>query len=205
MPVIKKPSRALIMGGLFLIIPLIVLIVLGKHALAILAPLGKKIETGLGITSLFGEATVTIICLLILAFCCYIAGLLLQIGLVSNWGSRVEEKLFLFLPGLQILKYRLLGEEDASKSSWTGILLKEDDHYTLAFITNPVTEPYLSIFIPEIPKMDAGEIRYMKREECVYKAISMKSAMNAVISFGRDGNAWEALIDSPVKESKSDI
>lgn len=206
MSIIKKPSRALIIGGLFLIIPIVVLIILGKHALAILAPLGRKIETGLGITSLFGEATVTIICLLLLLLFCYIAGMLLEIGLVSQWGRKMEEKLFLFVPSLQILKYRILGEEDASKSSWTAILLHEENHYTLAFITNTLKEDFLSIFIPESPHMDSGEIRFMRREECVYTVISMKAAMNAVISFGRDGKAWESLVNkTPDKEKKSDI
>ena len=206
MSIIKKPTRALLVGGLFLIIPIIILVILGKHAFAILTPLGRKIEQGLGITSLFGEATITIICLLLLLLFCYIAGMLLEVGLVSQWGRRMEEKLFLFVPSLQILKYRILGEEDASKSSWTAVLLHEENHYTLAFITNALTEDFLSIFIPESPHMDSGEIRFMKKEECVYTVVSMKAAMNAVISFGRDGKAWQSLAhETHDKEKKSDI
>lgn len=205
MSFVKKPTQAVIFGGLFFIIPFIILIFVIKMALKLLKPFGGKIDQYLGIHTILGEAAITIISLILLLFICYVAGLLLQRGLVKDWGGHVEEKLFLFFPSLQVLKYRLLGEEYGAQSKWTGILLKEDDHYTLAFITNPITEPYLSIFIPEIPKMDAGEIRYMKKGECVYHTITMHSAMNAVISFGAKGNAWSVLADSPIKEGKSDI
>lgn len=205
MSFLKKPTQALIFGGLFFIIPAVLFIFVGKMALHILKPVGKRIDDYFGIHTFFGEAGVTVMCLLLLVLICYIAGLLLQMGLVKNWGGHVEEKLFLFFPSLQILKYRLLGEKSGRQSKWTGILLKEDNHYTLAFITSPLTDPYLSIFLPEIPKMDSGEIRYMKKEECVYSVISMKSAMDAVMSFGAKGNAWNVFVDSSIKERKSDI
>jgi hypothetical protein len=95
----------------FFIIPLIIIIALGKEAIGTLRPLGHTISHTLGVSTVFGKATISVICILLLLFLCYIAGLLLKIGMVSDWGDKVEEKIFLFFPQLQIIKYRLTGED----------------------------------------------------------------------------------------------
>ena len=80
-----------------------------------------------------------------------------------------------------------------NKNRWKAILLKEDRHYSIAFITNTDTEGNLSIYIPDAPRMDAGEIRIMAAEDCDYRPISMKQAMAALGSFGRDGDLGGVL------------
>lgn len=187
MSILSAPTKSVIMGGLFLVVPLIVMIIIGKNAIEILSPLGKNIGHRIGVSSIFGKATLTIICLLLLLFFCYLAGLLLRYSMVSKFGDSVEEKIYLFFPQLQILKYKIAGES-SMKSVWTPILMKEENHYVLVFVTCSLDEPVLSIFVPECPRLDSGEIRYMKKEDCVYELISMKQAMDAVVSFGKKGN-----------------
>lgn len=181
------------MGGLFLIIPLVIVIIVGKHALDMVTPLGHNIGHTLGISSLFGKATITIISLILILFFCYLAGLMLRLGFVSNWGLKVEEKLFLFMPQLQIIKFRMTGENPNVKSAWTPILLKDDKFYVLVFVTSSIEAPVWSIYIPESPKLDSGEIRYIKKEDCEYIPITLKQAMDAVISFGKSGHIQEQL------------
>lgn len=192
MSIFGKPTKSVILGGLFLIIPLIVMIIIGKHAIIILAPLGKHLGHRLGVSSLFGKATITIISLVLLFVFCYLAGLLLRVGLVSKLGDRMEEKIFLFFPQLQIIKYRLSGET-ALKSVWTPILLKDEQFYVLVFVTSSLDEEVISIYIPESPKLDSGEIRYVRKEDCEYQVITMKQAMDAVVSFGKKGNIQQIV------------
>lgn len=187
MSILSAPTKSVILGGLFLIVPLIVMIIIGKNAIEILSPLGKNIGHRIGVSSVFGKATLSIICLFLLFFFCYLAGLLLRYSMVSKFGDSVEEKIFLFFPQLQILKYKIAGES-SMKSVWTPILMKEESHYVLVFVTCGLDEPVLSIFVPECPRLDSGEIRFMKNEDCVYEQISMKQAMDAVLSFGKKGN-----------------
>ncbi|MCM5662695.1 hypothetical protein [Galbibacter mesophilus] len=185
----NKSTNAIILGGIFFLIPLLVIILLVTHALQLLLPVGREIVKVLGIHSIFGAATVTIITLLFIILICYFAGFLVKKGLVNSWGQKVEDKLFLLLPSLQILKYRLLGDNPIKKDddNWKAILLKEDIYHRIAFIIAE-NDGFLSIFIPDAPRMDAGEIRYFSSETCEYTPIAMKDAMNALNSFGRDGN-----------------
>ncbi|RDI15799.1 hypothetical protein [Flavobacterium sp. AG291] len=193
MSVFGKTTQSVVVGGLFLLIPLVILIIVAKHALGLLAPLGENIGNVFGISTLFGKATVTIICLVILLLFCYLAGLMLKLGFVSNWGSKVEEKIYLFMPQLQIMKYKLTGESDFIKSAWTPILLKDDCHYDLVFVTNSMDEPILSIYIAGAPRLDSGEVRYLIKAEAEYHVITMKQAMDAIMSFGKEGGIHEEL------------
>jgi uncharacterized membrane protein len=201
MRILNKPTRSLVIGGLFFIIPVIIIIALGKEAIGILRPLGQTISHTLGVSTVFGKATISVICVLLLLFLCYLAGLLLKIGMVSDWGDKIEEKIFLFLPQLQIIKYRLTGE-DAMQSVWTPILLKDEQFYVLVFVTSSLDEEVISIYIPESPKLDSGEIRFVRKADCEYHIITMKQAMDAVISFGKRGNIQQLVGELDKKNSQ---
>ena len=180
----KKSSRALIFGGLFFIIPFFLIVFAGKQIYEIFHPFGLKISEQLGLHSIFGKSSVLIITLVLLAFFFYIAGLLIEKGLVKNWGANLEKKLFVMMPSLQMLKFRLIGEHDSIITEiWQGIIFKEDNHYKIGFITEK-SKDYSTIYVPDAPKIDAGEIRYMINAEFEYHEISMKEAMSALYNFG---------------------
>lgn len=201
MSLFGKATKSVMLGGLFLIIPLVIIIIIGTHAIEILMPLGKSIGHRIGVSTIFGKATLTIITLMLLLFFCYLAGLLLRIGLVGSWGEKVEEKIFLFFPQLQIVKYRIAGES-SMQSVWTPILLKDEQYYVLVFVTSSLDEEVISIYIPESPKLDSGEIRFVKKADCEYYVITMKQAMDAVISFGKRGNLQQLLSELDKKNSQ---
>ncbi|WP_330442650.1 hypothetical protein [Flavobacterium sp. C4GT6] len=194
MSIIKKPTRAVILGGLFLVIPLVLILIIINHAIQILIPLGQKISDGLNIHSVFGAATLTVICVLLIIFLCYVAGMLIQIGLVRQWGKKMEQQLFLVVPSLQVLKYRLIDENRAGvEGAWKAILLKDGDFYLLAFITDKGDDKFMSVFIPDAPNMGGGEIRFVEKATCEYEPISMHVAMSALNSFGANGRPWKHI------------
>ncbi|WP_121665664.1 DUF502 domain-containing protein [Mesonia aquimarina] len=189
MKIISNSSRTVILGGIFFLIPLLIIIFLLTHAIKILLPLGRELVDILEIHSVFGATTVTIVTLFLLLVFCYLSGYLVQKGLINDWGQQMEDHLFLMFPSLQMLKYRLLGDKPSTveDDNWKAILLKEDNHYNIAFITG-LKENYNSIYIPDAPKIDAGELRYIAKDDCDFIFISMKEAMKSLSSFGRDGN-----------------
>ncbi|MDG3584044.1 hypothetical protein [Galbibacter pacificus] len=202
MKIFNRSTNAVIIGGVFFLTPLLILIILISHALKLLFPIGRKLVDLLSIHSLFGAATVTIITVFILLLICYISGFLVQKGLVNDWGQKMEDRLFLLFPSMQMLKYRLLGDKPKAKhkrsENWKAILLQEELYYRVAFITE-TKDNYYSIFIPDAPKLDAGEVRFFLIKNCRYIPISMKEAMKALNSFGRDANFGGELLEKPDK------
>ncbi len=183
----NRSTKAMVIGGLFLIIPLLILLVVLSKAWSILKPVVGQLVEFFGIESIFGATTITIFVIFLFLLLCYLSGVMLRKGIISDWGERVEDQLFLILPSLQMFKYKMMGESATHKnvSNWKPILLKEDSFYGIAFITKEHENGFFSIYIPDAPKMDAGEIRFIPKEECTYLDISMKDAMQGLSSFGK--------------------
>lgn len=207
MSFLKKSTQAVIIGGIFLVIPIVLIIIIIKHAVQLVGPVGKNVMLMLNIHSVFGAATLTIVCLLIIIFFCYLAGLFIRVGLVKQWSMKMEQHLFLFVPSLQVFKYRLLDEEKAPAGTvWKAIIIRDGDFFLLGFITDEGDDKFMSVLIPDAPSMGGGEIRFIDKSDCEYYPITMKTAMNTLNSFGANGRPWKAIVDnSIVKEGKSDI
>ncbi len=186
MAVKGKPIRSIMLGGIFFLLPLLAAIVLFGRGIKLLLPLAHQLVDSLGIATLFGAATVLVVCVLLLLIVCYLSGLLLTRGLFSRWNSSVEEKLFLLFPGFQMLKYQLLDDDNVFiPASWKAVLLEDDKSWRIAFITNRHGE-IISLYIPDAPRIDAGELRYTHERDCNYLPVTMKDAMRALINFGHE-------------------
>ena len=195
MAVFSKSSRALIFGGLFFIIPVLLIVIAWKQIHVTLKPISSKISETFELNSVFGSASIIIVTVILLLLICFVAGFLIEKGIVKNWSSSLEKKLFVILPSLQMLKFRLIGDkESVINEIWQGIIFKEDVYYKIAFITEQ-KENYTTIYVPDAPKIDAGEIRIMKNSNFEYYKISMKEAMSAIYNFG-EGLDVEKLIPS---------
>lgn len=68
---------------------------------------------------------------------------------------------------------------------WQATLIEEEDSFRIAFITDE-SEDFVTLYIPDAPKIDAGEVRYMKKEKLTHYPISMRDAMGTLYNFGKD-------------------
>lgn len=165
-------------------IPILLGIVLWKHFFNFLKPLAKTISKTFQLNSIFGSASVIIICVLIFILLCYLGGFLIEKGILKKWSAAFEKKLFVFFPSLQIIKFRLIGDQEkVINEFWQAIIFKEDNFYKIAFITDK-KDTYMAIYIPDAPKLDAGEVRFVEIKTFSYHTIGMKQAMSAIYNFG---------------------
>lgn len=194
----NKSFRALTFGGLFFIIPIVMIVLVGKQVYGVLHPIGNLLSEEFGLHSLFGKSSVLIVTIILFLFICFLAGLLIEKGLVKNWSASFEKKLFVVLPSLQMFKFRLIGDKNTVINEiWQGVIFKEDTCYRIGFITEKKAS-YSAVYVPDAPKIDAGEVRYMINCEFEYYPISMKDAMAAIYNFG-EGLDIDAIIASSKK------
>jgi hypothetical protein len=59
-----------------------------------------------------------------------------------------------------------LAEDKTDQGHWQAILLQENTYYRVAFITDQSIPDFLCIFLPDAPRIDAGEVRYVRKDEC---------------------------------------
>lgn len=192
----KRPIWAIILGGVFFLLPLLAIIILVTRGVRLVVPLGQSLVEFFKIETLFGAATIGVFSVFILLLICYVSGLLVSRGFLRTWSSSVEEKLFLMFPNFQMVKYQLI--KDADKfidRHWDAVLLEQEGSFKIAFITDTKApdEDIVTFFIPDAPRIDAGEVCYMAKNECSYHPIPMKTAMNALSHFGREKNVIELI------------
>lgn len=176
----------LLLGGVFFLIPILIIIVLISRAFKLLNPISEAIANVLDKSSFLKVFLVEFISLVILLGICYLAGVLLKNGIIKNWKGNIEEKMFFLFPGLLRLKMSLLGNESGIwKEKWQAALIEEDDHYRLGFYTESERSGYYSVFFPDAPRMDAGEVRYYPSASFKYHKISLKELSDSLSDFGR--------------------
>jgi uncharacterized membrane protein len=184
MAVFNKSTRSLIVGGLFFSIPLIMVLILWKHFAGVIRPIAEKISDLFQLRSIFGPASILIVCIIFFLILCYLGGLLIEKGIIKKWSAKFEKKLFVFFPSLQIVKFRLMDDDqNAINEFWPAIIFKEDIYYKIGFITEQ-KDVFTAVYIPDAPKLDAGEVRYMVNKNFEYYPITMKQAMSAIYDFG---------------------
>lgn len=199
----KKIFQVFIIGCLFVVIPILVAVLLVGKAIQLLRPIAHIVTEFFNLQSFFGTAAVTIVCLIMIVLLCSFFGLLLQRGFIKVWSSAFEERLFYFLPTFQMLKYRVVkAEKYEEQHFWKPILLKDGDFYNIALITDESSEGFLTVYIPDAPKMDAGEIRYILKDHADYHEITMKEAMNSIHSFGKGMPLDHILKRNTIEDTK---
>ena len=185
MSAFRKSFQAFTVGGILFIFPLIILILLVLKAIHLIKPIVHKLVTTLGIDTVFGTATISVVSIILIVLLCFISGVLLHLGLLKKWNSNFEETLYLLFPPLQRLKFRFFSEEQDSEDSWKSILLKRDESFNIAFVTSSSENGFLSIFIPDAPDITTGEVIYIKESNCTYHHIPRKDAMKMLQHFGK--------------------
>ncbi|TRZ44291.1 hypothetical protein [Robertkochia solimangrovi] len=185
MTLFGKSVQALIIGGMFLLLPLILIIFIVGKAIKILTPFLQKIVDYTGIHTVLGAASLTVVGIIVLVLMCILGGLLLQRSMVREWSSNVEEKLYIFFPGLQRLRYQYLDRaEEPGNRRWRAGIFREDKFFRIGFLIDKDKDGYLTIYLPDAPKMDAGELRFVKEEDCEFYEMPMRSAIKSFHKFG---------------------
>ena len=184
MKIFTNTTRHILAGGLLFIIPITVLLILIGKVLEMLQPLSERIEPIFGTYKFLGVTSITIIGIVLMILICYLAGILLQKGVINFWGPKMELALFRLFPTLQMMKFMMLSEEDLNDLTWTPILHQEEDEYRIAFITDDSQPDFYAIFLPDAPRMDAGEIRYIPKTSIKLREISRKEAISAIYNYG---------------------
>ena len=199
MSILKKSTKSLIIGGLFFSVPFVIGIVFWNNFYTTIKPIAKTISESVKLSQFLGPYAILFVCIVLLLIFCYIGGILIKKGILKKWSAKFEKKLFIFFPTLQIIKFRAIGEDSSIINEfWQGIVFKEDNHYKVGFITEK-TNTFITIYIPDAPKLDTGEIRYIETQHFDHHHISMKQAMSAIYNFGEGLNIENIILNNNTK------
>jgi len=185
----KKLARFMkttIKGGIWVLIPLVVLmVVLDKaHQLAskIVAPLAHLIP----LDSILGLGVARFLAVVAIVFFCFLAGLLAKTQIVRRSIDWLEATVLSNLPGYEYLKRigaDLAGLED--EKNHPVVLARIEEAWQIGFLVETLENGYHAVFVPDAPRPWAGGSVYLMTEDRFKRLdVSLPAALKCVRRIG---------------------
>jgi uncharacterized membrane protein len=181
--------RTTIAGGILFLLPVIlILIVLGKAYVilnGISAPLSRYLSK-----QVLGFDGHILISLVLLVMACFLSGLLFRTKTVKRWIIALEDKVLVFLPGYSMMKSitsDTIGNPKDAKLK--PALIKDGEEWGLGFLVEE-GKVMSTVFKPDAPRHDAGEIKLVPRESVRKLDIPLNVFSKSIKNFGKGAQTW---------------
>lgn len=181
--------RNTITGGILFLIPLLLIAILFNKAYSIIEKISEPIYRKLpeGFLSLISSNIITIFLLILI---CFAAGLLFKTKFVKKWVNILEEKILISIPGYPLIKSIMssaIGDNEAQ--TMKPVMVQDGDSWNLAFLVDD-GEIMSTVFIPDAPRIDSGEIRIVPSLVVRKLDISVTKFNNSIKTFGKGAKDW---------------
>lgn len=181
--------KTTITGGILFLLPVVLLIIIFTKAYTILhklsAPISEKLPD-----LIFGLDGSNLIAILLLFIICFFSGLLFRSKFAKKWISKIEDDVLINLPGYALIKSITAGAiGEKSEDDMVPILIQEDDSWNLAFLVEK-GEKFSTVFIPDAPRHDAGEVRIIPTERINKLDISAHKFTQCINAYGKGAVNW---------------
>ena len=189
-----------VVGGLFIVVPVylaVVLLLKGMQAVAgLVRPLTALLPDWLPAEGLFS--------LLIVLALCFVVGTAVRTRAGRAAREGMERLFFERLPGyglLRSLTQRLAG--DTEQSAWTPALVEIEDALVPGFIIEEVGDDRLTVFVPSVPTPLAGAVYVLARARVHPVDVPFTQAIRSISRWGSGSAELVAAIRTPVIERKT--
>ncbi len=158
--------KTTLIRGLTLAVPLAIVGYVLIRVIQIIRKLITPIATKIGIHHVLGNATLSIITVLLIILFIFGLGLLMQIRIVLRLRQRLEDTILHFAPSLNYFK--LMADDKLkvtnSQNEWKPVLVFSEEKYNAAFIVEE-TEQLVTLFVSKGTSLKDGEIMTVYRKD----------------------------------------
>jgi uncharacterized membrane protein len=189
-----------VVGGLFIVVPVylaVILLLKGMKAVAnLVRPFAAFLPDWVPAEGLFSL-------LLVLALC-FVVGTAVRTRAGRAAREGMERLFFERLPGyglLRSLTQRLAG--DSEQSAWTPALVEIEDALVPGFIIEEVRDDRLAVFVPSVPTPLAGAVYILARARVHPLDVPFTQAISSISRWGSGSADLVAAIRTPTTGRKT--
>jgi len=184
-----KFIKATLLGGLFFLVPVILLIIIGGKALGLIERLLQPILSRFKDSSVAGVALQQIIAIVILLFFCFLAGLFSRTKIARRIVGWIENSILSHLPGYRFMKSLGQTVTGMEEKNMDVVLVRVDDGWQIAFLIEKVNENLFTVFVPDAPSPWSGAVYYVDQDRLKQTDMTQQQAMNCIrqLGFGSAG------------------
>jgi uncharacterized membrane protein len=181
--------KTTVVGGVFYLVPLIVLIfVLGK-AQEITSQMVTPLAARIPLAAVGGIALAKLLAVTVIVFFCFLAGLFAMTDVAKRFVDWLESALLSNLPGYAFIKG--MGESMAGveKGQRHEVLLARiEDAWQIAFLVERLDGGHVAVFVPGAPSPWSGSVFVMTEDRIKPLDLPLKAALNCISRLGVGSN-----------------
>lgn len=185
MKAIKEFLKTTIVGGIVFLVPLILLILVLRHAMTFAAKIAGPIAAVFPGHKIAGVAVATIIAALVLLLLSFVAGLFARTHTGRNLARWLEDSLLGNLPQYRMVKTMAEGLaqiEDAN--NLRPAMVSIEGGWQLGYLLEEVGTGWVAVFLPQAPTPMSGNVMYMPAERVRALDIPIGEAMLLIKRLG---------------------
>jgi uncharacterized membrane protein len=181
--------RTTITGGVLFLLPIVVLFFIFDKAYSILSRISEPIAAKIPdvILGFDGSALITVLLLILI---CFTAGLVFRSKRIRKALGKLEDNVLTYIPGYSLLKSITadsLGQEVEYKL--LPVRVGDGDSWLLGFLIEE-GKTHSTVFLPDAPRCDAGEIRILPSSSVIKLDISTSKFTKIIKSYGLGAVNW---------------
>lgn len=194
--------KTTVIGGLFFVIPIVLIIYVLEKVIEIFRKLVAPIADNINVTIIGGHSLSRVIAFVILLLVCLIAGLLAKTKIVDQFKNWIEDNILSMIPGYSLIKG--MSETAAgleSKDLKEVVLIDIEEVWQIGFLIERMDDDLNAVFIPGAPNPMSGDVVFVKWDRLKIINISGFSAMKLSKKLGIDS---KAILSGKVNKSSFD-
>ena len=168
--------------GLFVIVPLAVIVVVLAKLVEILEIVTKTI----GLHSNFGAGLAVILALVFLLALCYGAGVLIHTQIGAWSFNKFEQSVLLQIPGYKIISNILKGFAEEQIEAYRPALIQLGQAGTavLGFVMEENDNKTVTVFVPSVPAIAVGKLYIVEQNRVTLLDASHLDVVNCITEWG---------------------
>ena len=171
-------------GGFFVILPILVVVLLLGQALAMLDGLMVPLAERLPVEKVGGVEVAFLLSLLAVALLCFAAGLVLRTGMGAAANAWIERVILERVPGYTMVRNLTGRFSGAGESSVALARLQAGDALALVFVVERTEDGQVVVFQPLAPTPTVGSLHVLPESDVRVLEVSMAAGVNCVMQWG---------------------
>lgn len=196
-----KLLKSTLIGGIFFLIPLVLLIIVLSKAYDIMLKIAKPLSKAIPLDTVGGVAVANILVVLLILLICLLAGLLATRPKFKSFQRYLEEKILGPIPGYRVIKAFLNSLElhESSGERMTPVLVTLEKHQKLGFEVERSGEGRVVVYLPDAPGFITGAVVVVSSQQVTELDVPLPRLKECMEQFGFGTLGLSALPRDPGK------
>jgi len=177
--------KTTVIGGILFLLPVVVAIVVVRHALELVRPAIAPLERAFPEHTVAGVAVATVLSVTAVFLICLVAGIVARTRPGRSMSTSVERIFLSRVPLYRMAKGMIEGF--AATETTAGMLptlARFDDSWQLGFILEEHDNGLLTVFIPQAPSPMSGSVYYLPEERVKRLNVSVGQVYRCIAHMG---------------------